>query len=41
MNVACEEILRLLSCLFERGQRAGCRDDLAEREKRQFADLLH
>jgi hypothetical protein len=41
MNVACEEILRLLSCLFESGQRAGRRDDLAEREKRLFADLLH
>jgi hypothetical protein len=31
----------LLSCLFESGQRAGCRDDLAEKEKRRFADLLH
>jgi hypothetical protein len=41
MNVACEEIQRSLSCLFESGQRAGCRDDLAEREKRRFADLLH
>jgi hypothetical protein len=34
MNVAHEEILRLLSCHFESGQRAGRRDDLAEREKR-------
>src|SRR5947199_3457646 len=39
--MACEELARLLSCLFKRGQSArGC-DDLAKFESRLFAELLH
>ena len=39
--MACEELARLLSCLFKRGQSARCCDDLAEFESRLFAELLH
>src|SRR5260370_36643404 len=39
--MAREELARLLSCLFKRGQSAGCCDDLAEFESRLFAELLH
>src|SRR2546426_10466044 len=39
--MAREELARLLSCLFKRGQSARCCDDLAEFKSRLFAELLH
>jgi len=39
--MAREELARLLSCLFQRGQSARCCDDLAQLESRLFAGLLH
>src|SRR5712664_4154315 len=39
--MAREELARLLSCLFKRGQNARCCDDLTEFESRLFAELLH
>src|SRR5882672_3535043 len=39
--MAREELARLLSCLFQRGQSARCCDNLAEFESRLFAELLH
>src|SRR6266566_1705520 len=41
VDMAREELARLLSCLLKRGQSARCRDDLAEFECRLFAELLH
>src|SRR5712692_1302188 len=41
VDMACEELARLLSCLLERGQSTRCCDDLAEFEGRLFAELLH
>src|SRR6266513_3988291 len=40
VDMAREELARLLACLLERGQSAR-RDDLAEFESRLFAELLH
>lgn len=41
VDMAREELARLLSCFLKRGQSARCRDDLAEFESRLFAELLH
>lgn len=41
VNVACEELVRLLSSLLESGQSARRGDDLAKRKKWLFGRLLH
>src|SRR5205823_4712134 len=41
IDMAREELARLLSCLLERGQSARCCDDVAEFESRLFSELLH
>src|SRR6266404_5499195 len=41
VDMACEELARLLSCLLKCGESARCCDDLAEFKSRLFAELLH
>src|SRR5208283_1745324 len=41
VDMAREELARLLSRFLKRGQSARCCDDLAEFESRLFAELLH